>query len=167
MALTQQRLKELFYYSDGFLYFKEGEHKSFLIGRKVGTVDVRPSQNRRYTVINKKRYLCARLIFLYHNGYLPLIVDHKDRNRLNDRIENLRPATFSENSRNMNSRKNSSSKYLGVNYHITNKTWQAQIGSFGQQIYLGSYKTEIEAATAYNAGAIIHHGEFANLNIIE
>ena len=93
-----------------------------------------------------------------------LIVDHINHNGLDNRKENLRTATRSENAKN---RKGSGkSKYLGVSWHWRIKRWFAGCHVNKKRIHLGSYKTEEEAALAYNEAAKIYHGEFANLNII-
>lgn len=92
--------------------------------------------------------------------------DHKDRNGLNNQRENLRIATRSQNLINRKSKTGSTSKYLGVNKKW--RKWEAKIKPGGQKIvYLGLFKTEIEAALAYNEAATRLHGEFANLNIIQ
>lgn len=109
----------------------------------------------------------SRAIFMWHYGWLPKMVDHKDRNPLNDRIENLRAATPSENSKNKKSRTGSSSKYLGVCYNKACNYWHAAIFVNGKNKHLGSFTKEKDAARAYNEAAIKIHKEFANLNTIE
>ncbi len=109
-----------------------------------------------------------------------LIVDHKDGNGLNNQKSNLRIVTRAQNNTNRRVRKVLTSPYLGVHLKkmkwknkktgeiICTETirWQASIRTNKKTIYLGLFKTEEEGALAYNAAAIIHHGEFANLNII-
>lgn len=93
------------------------------------------------------------------------LIDHIDRNPLNNQKSNLRCCTRAENSRNREKIKGGLSKYLGVSLH-SGKYWSAQIKNNSKSIYLGSFKTEIEAALAYNEAAKKYHGEFANLNIV-
>lgn len=98
------------------------------------------------------------------------IVDHANRNRLDNRRINLRFCTHSQNMANRKSR--GSSKYLGVSVFAKTKIDStkgvnrivSRIRINGINTGLGSFKTEIEAARAYDAAAKIHHGEFANLN---
>lgn len=88
--------------------------------------------------------------------------DHIDHNGLNNQRINLRKCTHQENCKNRKSAKGSSSKYLGVRLKINR--WNARITVLKKQKHLGYFKTEIDAAKAYNEAAIKYHGEFANLN---
>lgn len=108
------------------------------------------------------------------------LVDHKDRNGLNNQKSNLRVCTHSQNQYNKTSVFNSSSKYLGVsvlnqrNPHDKKvyKYWRAQINNrLGHTHIISKFPYnewgEIEAAIAYNEAAKYYYGEFANLNIIK
>lgn len=96
-----------------------------------------------------------------------IFVDHIDHNGLNNQKYNLRIATRSQN--NANKKAIGKSKYLGVFYkkESTFRPWYSRCLKNGVNKYLGSFKTEIEAAMAYNNAAFEIHGEFANLNIID
>lgn len=165
MEITQELLKQLFYYKDGFLYWKERPKWSSIdIREPAGCISKQPYCDRRIVQIYRKQYKHYRLVFLFHKGYLPKIVDHKDLNALNDSIENLREATTTQNQTNRPSAINSSSQYLGVSRTKKVGVWQVSIRVMRKKIYLGLYKSEIDAAIAYDNAAKIHHGEFANLN---
>lgn len=92
--------------------------------------------------------------------------DHINRNKLDCRKENLRDASNSQNCINTEKRVNqfTTSKYKGVAFHPRDKIWQACIMKEYKSIYIGSYKTEREAALAYNLKAKELFGEFAVLN---
>jgi hypothetical protein len=92
------------------------------------------------------------------------ITDHINGNGLDNRRCNLRSVTLSQNQWNAGSR-GGSSKYKGVSWHTRDKAWRVKIKVDGNIISLGQYKTEEEAALAYNEGAIRLHGEYAKLNV--
>lgn len=164
MEITQELVKELFdYHEDGYLIWKVDVGSNKVKGLKAGCLNM---SGYVRVLINKRGYPLHRLIFLYHHGWLPEIVDHKDLNELNNRIENLRATTKSQNCKNKRSAKNSSSKYLGVHLHMK-RSWVVQIKVNGVHLHGGSFKNENEAALHYNKLAVKHHGEFANLNIIQ
>ena len=93
-----------------------------------------------------------------------LVVDHIDKNPLNNQKSNLRICTKAENNRNTSSHKNSSSQYLGVSYDKARNKWNAQLMINGVKILAKRYITEIEAAKAYDEVAKVHFGIYANLN---
>lgn len=93
-----------------------------------------------------------------------VIIDHKDRNLLNNQRHNLRKSDWTNNAGNRTKRKGCSSQYRGVSRRKNN--WEASIKRRGKSFNLGNYNTEIEAALAYNKAASEYYGEFANLNVI-
>lgn len=95
-----------------------------------------------------------------------IFVDHKDHDGLNNQKSNLRLCNNSENKKNVRSKTNSTSKYLGVSWYKKSSRWRAGITVGGKNITLGYSKDEKEAASIYNIHAKKYHGEFANLNIL-
>lgn len=164
MELSQELIKELFDYKDGCLFWKKLKIKNQVkIGDKAGYVS---PFGYYWVFINNRSWMVSRVIFLYHHGYIPIHVDHIDRDKSNNKIENLRPANATQNSRNRTSAKGSSSKYLGVQRYNKSNKWLTCIRSDGNQYKIGVFETEELAALAYNKVAVKYHGEFANLNII-
>jgi hypothetical protein len=97
-----------------------------------------------------------------------LLVDHKNNNGLDNRIDNLRLATRSQN--NINSRRNKSktlSRYVGVSFDSRKRRWYARIYFNNKGLWLGYFDSEIDAARAYDEAAKKYHGEFARLNFTE
>jgi hypothetical protein len=89
-----------------------------------------------------------------------MVIDHIDGNGLNNRSQNLR-IVAGENA--INARKRHSvSKYWGV--RPQGHKWISGINKGGKHIYLGTFQTEEDAAKAYDAAAVIYHGEFAKQN---
>ena len=90
--------------------------------------------------------------------------DHINHESLDNRRVNLRICTDSQNAMNMNSHKNSSSRFKGVSWHKRDKKWQVRIGYKKKVKYLGYSLSENEASLIYDKKAIELFGEFANLN---
>lgn len=116
-----------------------------------------------------------RLIMGCHKGK---VVDHIKHHKLNlngktvidNRKSNLRICSQGNNTKNQRLRNANTSGYKGV-WYVTNKAkrikrWVAEIHLDYKKIILGYFLTAIEAAEAYNIGALKHHGEFALLNKI-
>lgn len=95
-----------------------------------------------------KLYLVHRLIYLWHHGKLPDLVDHIDRDYSNNRIENLREATKSQNNHNSSITK-SRSGFRGVVYEAHARKYRARITIEGKTFHIGYFDTAIEASNAY------------------
>ena len=99
-----------------------------------------------------------------------LMVDHKDRNSLNNTRKNLRLCTHRQNCMNRPMAKQNTSGYKGVfwdpRHGFGHKNWHAKVGWNYKAISAGYYATKVEAAVAYNALAKKLYGKFAVLNKI-
>lgn len=114
-----------------------------------------------------KLFKAHRLAWLYVYGVWPNgSLDHIDRNRANNRISNLRESNGIENSRNSSKRINCTSRFIGVCWHNPSRKWRAYIRVNQKMKSLGYFKTEIEAALAYNRAAIARDQTFHSLNVI-
>ena len=91
-------------------------------------------------------------------------IDHSNGMRSDNRIVNLRPASRSQQARNCASAKGSTSKYLGVSWRKDRSCWRSVIFDGVKQEHLGSFRSEEDAARAYDRRAKVLHGEFARLN---
>ena len=114
------------------------------------------------------RWLPNHKMLLMHRAIMDppegMIVDHINRNSLNDRRRNLRICTRKQNVRNGGPSRRSSSRFKGVSFCRKSGKWIASISYNGKSMYLGSFDDEIEAARAYDRKARELFGEFAYLN---
>ncbi len=96
-----------------------------------------------------------------------LVVDHINRNGLDNRKSNLRLCTHFQNQRNRRPGRNGSSKYKGVRWSKRDKKFRAGITCNRKSYHLGMFESEIDAAKAYDNAAKKVFGEFAYLNFPE
>jgi len=152
--ITQEKLKELVDYVDGKLIAKTNS-KCRKIGDELSSLT---DKGYLKSSVDGKSYRVHRLVFLYHHGYMPIQVDHIDGNRINNKIENLRDATSSQN--NQNRKTTSSSGIKGVVWHKQSKKWVASICVNRKSVHLGSFLSIEEAALVANKARQSAHGEF-------
>ena len=145
----------------------------FTLDRENGRlIRMRPTQERkerenfkadyRYVSINGTQYFEHRLIWMLANRqHIPagMDVDHINRDKLDNRPENLRLATTAQNRANIGKQRNNSTGFKGV--FLDKGKFRAKIKSNGTQRFLGSYSTAEAAATAYDSAALAAFGEFA------
>lgn len=91
-----------------------------------------------------------------------MVTDHINGNALDNRKENLRLVTHSQNAINRK-KKGSSSKYKGVHRYYDHG-WRACIQHQGKRVNIGVFRDEVEAALAYDRQAFLLFGDFAYLN---
>lgn len=96
-------------------------------------------------VFQRRRIRLHRLILNCEDGY---IVDHFDRNKLNNLTENLRQATYQDNARNISIPKDNTSGVIGVSWHKTTNQWRAYIVVNKKQIHLGNFTNKNDAIQA-------------------
>lgn len=93
----------------------------------------------------------------------PLHVDHVNRNPLDNRRCNLRPATRSQNLANRTNQ-GGGSHYKGVSWSKRSRKWQARITVQRKLVYSDYFPTELDAAKAYDTEVVKHFGEFSVKN---
>ena len=110
-------------------------------------------------------YHAHRLAWLYMTGEWPSGgVDHKNRDRLDNRWANLREANQSQNGANIGLLRSNTSGFKGVSFHKRARKWHAYIKSGRRRIHLGLHETAEDAAAAYDAAAKRIFGDFALTN---
>ncbi len=141
-------LRDQFDYKDGFLSRKSGINagKQITGGKTV------------YAVIrfNDKPQLGHRLIYAWHNGEIGkgLVIDHKNGDKKDNRIENLRAVSRSQNNQNRKKQSNNKSGTIGVHFSKRSNKWHARIKINGKLKYLGYHTDKNEAIKARKAAEI-------------
>lgn len=162
--MRTEKLRKIFEYDKrGWLKWKTPHpSKNYLIGKRAGEINKHGPRSRAVIQISGKRYLAHRLIFQWHFGKCLGPIDHIDLNPLNNRIENLRAATHSENQGNRRKRKDSRHPFKGI--RLNKKRWAAQIRFKNKRYFLGLHSTPELAALAYDKKARELFGAFAKTN---
>lgn len=109
----------------------------------------------------KKQFFSSRLAFIYMTGICPPLVDHKDGDHSNNRWDNLRSASPSQNLHNTVVRSDNRSGFKGVDWSVEKQKWRASIHVNKRQKHLGYFLSIQEAHKAYCTAAEKHFGEFA------
>jgi HNH endonuclease len=131
-----------------------------VIGCRAGTISKQKWGPRIYIIINGKRYRGSLLVWFYMTGeWPPRIVDHKNRNTIDDSWNNLRLATGTQNNANCKIRRHNRVGLKGVQKHKLR--WRALIGSGKNRVVIGSYDCPAAAHFAYSVEADKRYGEFA------
>jgi hypothetical protein len=121
--ITKNLLNLLFNYKDGHLYWRNTFGKI-----KAGQIAGGPTTKGYWIVgIKQKRYKLHRLIFLMHHGFMPEYVDHINGNTGDNRIENLRVATASQNSQNCKKPKHNTSGLKNISWDKDSKKWVVRL----------------------------------------
>lgn len=145
--LTQERLKELFYYNptDGKFARK--------ISVRGARKEIGSLHNKGYwqICVDYKTHLAHRLAWLYMTGEVHTQVDHINGDRLDNRFENLRPATNKQNSENIKLYDSNTSGHRGVVFEKRSGKWIARVVHHQKSSYVGSFTTVEDAALAAKA----------------
>lgn len=155
--ITQDFLK-------AYLRYEPDTGRFFKFKDAGGEIEVGHRQHRDgyiFVSIDGKKYQAHRLAWLYVYGYLPACdIDHRDRQKSNNAISNLREASDSQNAMNRGVMSSNTSGYTGVTWNKSAGKWQAQAKLHGKTHYLGLFKNPLDAAFAYEQFRNEWHGEF-------
>jgi len=143
-SITQNLVHALFTYNNNStLIYNYNPSRCTVAGSTAGCLNKKLGY---YVVkINNKSYRLHRVIYLYHKGYVPSIVDHINRIKTDNRIENLREVNASQSSHNVSVRKDSVTGIKGIGYHTLKGRWQANVTIKGKTYYK-SIKASIDCS---------------------
>lgn len=157
--ITQEDLKELLNYNEEtglFTWIKD-------IGYKIKAGSVAGSKYSGYVHIKiaGRNFRAHRLVWLYTYGVWPEnLLDHIDGNGFNNRLDNLRQATRTENNRNKSMYSNNKSGVKGVFWCNTRNAWRVRLRLDGTQVHLGFFDDIDEAKIVADRFREDNHKEF-------
>lgn len=163
--LTAERLRQVVRYEPetGYFYWRvKPPHSRVVVGGRAGFRD----RTRGYWLmsVGHVSYLGHRLAWLYVHGQWPSKqIDHKNRDRADNRLCNLREADFSQQQANRLPLGKFGVKGVCYRPKNTRRPWVAFIQIKERYTYLGCFAKQEDAAAAYKAAAEKHHGEFARV----
>ena len=154
-----ERLESLLDYDDctGFLFWKDGVKAGTrkLGGLRAGCL---MSDGYRQIKIDGNQLKEHRIAWaIYYKKWPSSIIDHINRERDDNRIENLRICIGSLNQQNVTKQSGRSSRFLGVSKRKRTGMWDASIKSDRRSYFLGSFSSEEEAALAYAVAKLNFH----------
>jgi hypothetical protein len=157
--ISQDYLNHLFEYKNGNLFWKNPILRSKMkAGQQAGTLT---KDQKVVITIHSKPFSAHRLIFLMHHGWLPEEIDHIDCDSTNNLIDNLRPATRSENSMNRRIMKNNKSGVKGVSWNKRCGKWEASGQTNKKSTKLGYFDAIEDAEFAVKSYRQQNHSSFA------
>jgi hypothetical protein len=158
--ITELELKELLHYNPdtGIFTWLVNKAKTIKAGSVAGTLT---SSGYIHIKIDYKLYKAHRLAWLYVHGKFPEHhTDHINGIRNDNRIVNLREATFSQNIMNSKTQTKNTSGYKGVSFNIGKNKFESYVSFNHKKIHIGLFDTAKEANEARKVKAKILHGEF-------
>ena len=159
--ITQKELKEYLDYNSetGYFIWKIDTGRG-RIGEKA---DYKNNKGYIQIGIKNKFYLAHRLAFLWMEGYLPENgVDHVDRDKTNNKWNNLREVSQSCNAKNRSLRSDNKSNIIGVSWHKMSGKWVSNIKANNKKIHLGLFE-DIDMAAKARWEAEVRYG-YPNCN---
>ena len=156
--LTQKELKARLSYDPdtGVFFWRKTTMRTDLLGKQAGCLHT--VQGYIEIGIGNKLYKAHRLVWLYVYGRFPKEdLDHINRKRSDNRLENLREVPRYQNAQNQSLRKTSKTGLMGVSFNTQKQKFIAQITVNKCKKYLGQFDCPNEAHKAYCQAKIKYH----------
>ena len=153
---TKEHLQSLFDYRDGNLFWKKTKGRL-----KAGSLAGTKSHHYWQTCIDYVIYRNHRLVWIFHHGYSPFSVDHINGDTFDNRIENLRECTASQNQQNKKFQKSNTSGIKGVGWCKQKQKWRARLLVDGKEFHIGFFDNIKDAEIEISQKRKILHGVFA------
>jgi hypothetical protein len=152
-------LRSVLEFKDGLLYNKVFRSSHAVAGKRSGS----PYVNGYMSIsIKGVKYLEHRIAYYMVHGYCPEAVDHINGVKSDNKIENLRAATSSENQCNVPLASNNVSGHKGVTMYKRTGKWRAQIAFNKVVKHLGYFETKELAVEFIELARDMLHNNFAN-----
>jgi hypothetical protein len=154
LQVSHERVLELFDYEDGKLFRR--------IDNQLAKIYI--TKGHRYARIkfDKREFKLHRIIFLYHKGYLPDIIDHINGDRYDNRIENLREVNTYQNRQNSRIYSTSKSGVKNVYWCKKMNKWKVIMNINGETHIFGYYVDLEEAKQVATSMRDKYFKDFAN-----
>jgi hypothetical protein len=158
--ISQKRLHQILYYhpESGDFVWNEKTTSCVVVGRLAGTKNVLGYMQIR---VYPRIYLSHRLAWFYVYGEWPKRIDHINRDKADNRIVNLRLATFAQNKQNVKAPRTNTSGVKGIRWYARYSKFHVQLRANGQRYHIGYFARLEDAQAACDAARRTLHGEFA------
>lgn len=159
MKFTQEQVREWFDYDpSGKLLWKVKASRKTLVGSPAGSKGTNGYTN---VVVRHQQAYLHRLIWLWHYGTVPKVLDHIDGDPTNNRVENLRPATQQQNTFNSSTKRKNSELPRNVFWDKSKSKWTVALSRGGKTLLRKRFDDlELAELVAYEA-RLKFFGEFA------
>ena len=154
LPIDQELIKSILDYDP-----TSGEFRWINSGKKAGCTH--KSSGYRHIKINSVTYQAHRIAWCYMNCDTPMSIDHINGDKSDNRIENLRVVTDSENQKNQKKYRTNNSGFTGVHWHSFSNKWRADITVNRKKKTIGYFDCKQDAIAARKI-ASVENGFHAN-----